>query len=133
MSFIKLKQLCVKFPKREVMGERKPLEIQEGTCIIDVDAIVCVAYQIPSFPSDSQEEKELDMYCDKNHIKLVKMAIKPNFTFANVILPYEGYFEKLLNIEVQVYRQFKLSSNLNQTTNMKKKRTKLDTGTNIGS
>lgn len=100
MKFIKLKQLCVRVPKREVMGERKPLEVQEGTCLIDADMIVGVMYQIPSFESDSQDDKDLDIYCDTNHIKLVKVIIRPNITLANTILPYEGYFEKLLNIEV---------------------------------
>ena len=100
MKFIKLKQLCVKIPKREVMGERKPLEVQEGTCLINVDTIIGVVYQIPSFESDSQNEKDLDTYCDTNHIKLVKVITRPSVTFVNVILPYEGYFEKLLNIEV---------------------------------
>lgn len=100
MNFIKLKQLCVKVPKREVMGERKPLEIQEGTCLIDVDMIVGVMYQIPSFESDSQDEKDLDAYCNANHIKLVKIIIRQSITLSNIIVPYEGYFEKLLNIEV---------------------------------
>lgn len=100
MKFIKLKQLCVKIPKREVMGERKPLEVQEGTCLIDADMIVSVTYNIPSFESDSQDEKDFDIYCDTNHIKLVKIIIRPSISFGNVILPYEGYFEKLLGMEV---------------------------------
>ena len=100
MNFIKLKQLCVKVPKREVMGERKPLEVQEGTCLIDADKIVCVAYQIPAFSSDSQDERDLDVYCNEHNIKLVKVIIKPNITLSNVILPSKSYFETLLNIEV---------------------------------
>ena len=100
MKFIKLKQLCVKIPKREVMGERKPLEVQEGTCLIDADMIIGVMYNIQSFESDSQDEKDFDIYCDTNHIKLVKIMIKPNISIGNIILPYEGYFEKLLNTEV---------------------------------
>ena len=71
MKFIKLKQLCVKIPKREVMGERKPLEVQEGTCLIDADMIIGVMYNIQSFESDSQDEKDFDIYCDTNHIKFL--------------------------------------------------------------
>ena len=100
MNFIKLKQLCIKVPKREVMGEKKPLEVQEGTCLIDADRIVCVMYQIPAFSSDSRDEKDIDVYCDEHNIKLIKVVMKPNMTLSNVILPFKGYFEKLLNIEV---------------------------------
>lgn len=100
MNFIKLKQLCVKVPKREVMGEKKPLEVQEGTCLIDADKIVCVMYQLPSFSSDSQDDKDLDAYCDEHNIKLMRVVVKPNITLSNIILPSKSYFEKLLNIEV---------------------------------
>lgn len=100
MNFKKFKQLCIKAPKKEIMGDKKSLEYQNGTILIDMDSIIGMAYKIHAFPSDSNDEKEIDEYCEKNHITLVKLFTKYNTSFINVIEPFKGYFDVIFDLTV---------------------------------
>ena len=98
-KFIKLKQLVLNIPKQEIMGTKKEIEFKIGTFIIDVDDICACMYQIRDFENISNDEKELNKYCEENNLTLVKLVTNRGLHFVNVINPHENYFEDLLNVQ----------------------------------
>ena len=99
-NFKKFNQLCVKVPKPEVMTGKKPSEFQIRAVILDFDEVIACFYQLQSFPSDSQTEKEIDDYCNKHNITLVKLITRHGLTIPNIIEPVKGYFNVMFDLTV---------------------------------